>query len=77
MSQEEEEEDLRTIDDMISFYQENPRAWHAAEYHYHDMAHGEDPEGIRSQMYSGWSDEDFAEVIRAIAPRREEYREEY
>jgi hypothetical protein len=55
---------------MISFYQENPRAWNMAEYHYHDMADGEDPEGIRSQMYPGWSDEDFAKVISAISSRR-------
>ena len=42
-----------------------------AEYHYHEMAHGNDPEGIRSEMYPDWSDEDFAEVIRAISPRGE------
>jgi len=77
MGLEPEEEDLRTIDDMISFYQENPRHWHAAEYHYHDMAQGKDPEGIRSKMYPDWSDEDFAEVIRALSRRRQKYREEY
>ena len=74
---ETSEENRRAVDDMISFYQENPRNWHAAEYHYHDMAHGKDPEGIRSKMYPDWSDEDFAEVIRALSRRREKYREEY
>jgi len=71
MGLDPEEEDFHTVDFMIDFYQENPHAWNMAEYHYHDMAHGEDPEGIRSQIYPSWSDEDFAEVIRAIAPREE------
>jgi len=71
MSQESGEEDPRAVDDMISFYQENPRYWYVAEDHYRDMAQGKDPEGIRSEMYPDWSDEDFAEVIRAISPGEE------
>tara|TARA_R110000824_G_scaffold285604_1_gene473765 strand:- start:115 stop:459 length:345 start_codon:yes stop_codon:yes gene_type:complete len=67
----QEEENFHTVDFMINFYQEKPRAWNMAEYHYHEMAHGNDPEGIRSEMYPDWSDEDFAEVIRAISPRGE------
>jgi len=71
MSQESGEEDPRTVDDMTSFYQENPRYWYVAEDHYRDMAQGKDPEGIRSEMYPDWSDEDFAEVIRAVSPGEE------
>ena len=51
---------------MINFYQEKPMLWDMAEYQYHDMALGEDPDGIRSEMYPDWSDEDFAKVIAAI-----------
>ena len=56
---------------MINFYQENPNQWQYALNDYHNMAHGEDPDGIRSEMYPDWSDEDFAEVIRAISPDEE------
>jgi hypothetical protein len=67
MGLEPEEEDFRTVDYMINFYQENPRVWSIALNDYHNMAHGEDPDGIRSEMYPDWSDEDFGEVIRAIS----------
>ena len=67
MGLEPEEENFRTVDYMINFYQEKPMLWQMAVNQYHNMAHGEDPEGIRSQMYPDWSDEDFAEVIRAIS----------
>ena len=77
MDSEEEEENFRTVDYMISFYQEKPMLWDMAVNQYHEMAHGEDPDGIRSEMYPDWSDEDFAKVISAVSPRREEYREEY
>ena len=62
-----EEEDSRTVDYMINFYQEKPMLWQMAVNQYHEMAHGEDPDGIRSEMYPDWSDEDFGEVIRAIS----------
>ena len=68
---DQEEENFRTVDYMINFYQEKPRLWQMAVNQYHNMAHGEDPDGIRSEMYPDWSDEDFAEVIRAIDPRGE------
>ena len=67
----QEEENFRTVDYMINFYQEKPMLWDMAVNQYHNMAHGEDPDGIRSEMYPDWSDEDFAEVIRAIDPRGE------
>jgi hypothetical protein len=72
MSQEEEEEDLRTIDDMISFYQENPWAWSSvARNHYYKMATGEwgpenDPEGVWADHYSDWKKQDFIKVITKI-----------
>jgi hypothetical protein len=71
MGLEPEEENFRTVDYMINFYQEKPRVWQMAVNQYHDMAHGQDPDGIRSEMYPHWSDEDFAEVIRTISPRGE------
>ena len=58
---------------MINFYQEKPWAWDTAGHQYHEMAGGGDPDGIRSEMYPDWSDEDFAKVISAISSRREEY----
>ena len=67
----QEEENFRTVDHMINFYQEKPMLWQMAVNQYHEMAHGEDPDGIRSEMYPDWSDEDFAEVIKAIDPRGE------
>ena len=71
MGLEPEEENFRTVDYMINFYQEKPMLWDMSVNQYHEMAHGEDPEGIRSEMYPDWSDEDFGEVIRAISPRGE------
>ena len=68
---EPEEENFRTVDYMINFYQEKPMLWDMAVNQYHDMAGGGDPDGIRSEMYPDWSDEDFAEVIKAIDPRGE------
>ena len=66
-----EEENFRTVEFMINFYQDKPWAWESAEYAYQEMAEGGDPDGIRSEMYPDWSDEDFAEVIRTIDPRGE------
>jgi len=67
MGLEPEEENFRTVDYMINFYQEKPHMWNWAVNQYHEMAHGKDPDGIRSEMYPDWSDEDFGEVISALS----------
>ena len=70
-----EKENFRTVDYMIDFYNEKPNMWEFAEYHYHKMAQGEDPEGVRSEMYPHWSDEDFAQVIEAVGSQPSVYYE--
>ena len=60
------EENFRTVEFMINFYQEKPQMWEWSRNDYYNMAEGKDPDGIRSEMYPHWSDEDFAAVIAEI-----------